>query len=280
MEITNAYLKLRDTQVQLIQSEKMASLGLLTAGIAHEVNNPMNFVYGNLSLIEQHLNEMHRLLTLYEQLESEIPNEKITEIRRIKGELEYENLFNDLKVIINDCKTGARRTLEIVKDLRSFSRTDSGDIQRINLNDALKTTLKLLYPQYKKRILVETDWGELPLYSCYAGQLNQVFMNIIMNAIQAIPDVGKISIRTRADESTISIAIRDNGEGIPEDIQSKIFDPFFTTKEVGVGTGLGLSIALKIVQKHGGKIKTDSKVGEGTIIIIELPIKGVEENGR
>ncbi|MFQ5866159.1 MAG: ATP-binding protein, partial [bacterium] len=263
-EIEQAYQQLKETQVQLIQSEKMASLGQLTAGIAHEVNNPMNFVYGNLGLIEKYFHEMKLLLQTYEK--AKVDTKALKSIRVIKKAMDYETILNDLKGIITDCKTGAKRTVEIVQELRNFSRMDGDEVQTININESLDTTLKLLQPNFKDRIKVIREYNNLPPYSCHSGHINQVFMNVIMNAIQAIEGQGSISIRTLSDRKRILVEISDTGRGIPKEIAHKIFDPFYTTKEIGKGTGLGLSISYRIVQQHRGSISFDSQVGKGTCV--------------
>ncbi|MFQ5708821.1 MAG: ATP-binding protein [bacterium] len=272
-EIEQAYQQLQETQMQLVQSEKLASLGQLTAGIAHEVNNPMNFVYGNLGLIEEYFHAMHRLLQAYQT--ARIDQSSLKAIRSMQKQVDYEAMVKDMTGILADCKTGAKRTLEIVKNLRDFSRMDSGEIQTIDLNESLDTTLNLLKQSYKDRIEVIKHYAKLPPYSCYSGQINQVLMNILMNAIQAIEDRGTIEIKTACNEETLSIAITDTGQGIPEQITYKVFDPFFTTKEIGEGTGLGLSISYRIVKEHGGNLSFESQVGKGTCMRIELPIHGV-----
>ncbi|MFQ5603742.1 MAG: sensor histidine kinase [bacterium] len=275
-EIEQAYKELKETQVQLIQSEKMAALGQLTAGIAHEVNNPMNFVTGNLNLLEDHLKDVKRLLKAYEQIKFDEKERK--QILALKSQIDFENIIKDLDVIITDCKTGANRTIEIVKELRNFSRLDRGAIQFIDINSCIDTILKLLQPNYKDRIQIKKDYGDLPKYECYSGLLDQVFMNLIMNSIQAIEGQGNIIIQTSKNESKIRINISDNGKGIPREISAKIFDPFFTTKEIGKGTGLGLSISYRIVQQHGGTITFESEPGKGTCMHIQLPIKGVTDH--
>lgn len=277
-EIEAAYQQLKETQVQLIQSEKMASLGQLTAGIAHEVNNPMNFVYGNLGLIEQYISDLRKILSAYEKLN--IKASDLKEVTALKNEIDYKTILSDLGGIISDCKTGAKRTIEIVQDLKRFSRMDSGDIQSIDINESINTTLKLLSANTKNRIEVKKEFGELPLFPGYAGPINQVLMNVIMNAIQAIAGKGVISIRTGVEDNRIIVEVTDTGKGIAPEIAGKIFDPFFTTKDVGKGTGLGLSISYRIVQEHHGTILFESKVGAGTCMKIQLPLDGVTSRGN
>ncbi len=269
---------LKNAQAQVIQSEKMASLGQLVAGIAHEINNPVNFVYAGSESLRTVMNEMIEIVEKYEETDNLEP-EKLPqfqqEIKKLKRELEYDEVKNDIVGLVGDIRSGAVRTAEIVKGLRTFSRLDEHDLKTADLHENLDSTLVILRNQYKNRIEVVKEYDEtLPNIDCYPGQLNQVFMNIIANAIQAIQDEGTITIQTqnRPTEGNIRITIADSGPGIPEHIKNKIFEPFFTTKDVGKGTGLGLSISLGIIGKHSGSIELESEVGKGTKFIITLPV--------
>jgi len=271
-EIELAYHQLKSTEMQLIQSEKMASLGLLTAGVAHEVNNPMNFVYGNLGLIEEQLSDFRQLLKAYESA-SLAPADR-EQIEAIKREMGFKEMLEDLEVMLADCKTGARRTVDILKDLKSFSRMDTGEVQTIDINQSIEVIMKLLLPEYKDRIVIKKNFHNLPPYNCHARHINQVFMNLLLNAIQAVEGKGKITIDTDSRDGVIYIKIYDTGKGIPKEMIHKIFDPFYTTK--ATGTGLGLSISLKIIHEHSGHIFFKANEGQGTCVHLQLPIDGVK----
>lgn len=269
---------LKSAQSQVIQSEKMASLGQLVAGIAHEINNPVNFVYAGSESLKTVMREMLEIVEKYEETDS-IQAENLPqfqkEIKKLKRDLEYEEVKNDIVGLVSDIRSGAVRTAEIVKGLRTFSRLDEHDLKTADLHENLDSTLVILRNQYKNRIEVVKEYDEnLPTIDCYPGQLNQVFMNIIANAIQAIQDEGTITIKTenRPTEGNVRVIIADSGPGIPEHIKNKIFEPFFTTKDVGKGTGLGLSISLGIIGKHHGSIELESEIGKGTKFIITLPL--------
>ncbi|GAK54650.1 putative signal transduction histidine kinase [Candidatus Moduliflexus flocculans] len=270
LRLTELVETMKRMQDQLIHSEKMASLGQLVAGIAHEINNPVNFISANITPLKQYVQDLKTLIFEYEQRFQE---ESATDeaIVRIKREIEFDFLVDDLDVLIQDVETGATRIKHIVQDLRNFSRLDEAELKTIDLHQSLDTTLNLLGHIYEGRITVHKDYGDLPLVDCYAGQLNQVFMNILANAGQAIAQKGNVWITTRLQGSYVSITIRDDGAGIPDDVLPKIFDPFFTTKDVGEGTGLGLSISYGIIEKHRGEITVSSNVGEGTAFTITIP---------
>ncbi|MEM9339333.1 MAG: ATP-binding protein [Bacteroidota bacterium] len=268
--------RLKDTQGQLVHSEKMASLGQLTAGIAHEINNPINFVFNGIDSLRRNLEDLDTILTKYDILDKELADHAtIKEIEEIKVEVDYEDLKKDLTSLVFDIKEGAVRTIEIVKGLRVFSRLDEEDMKDANINECLDATLVLLKNKTKDNIQVVKEYDDaLPEILCYPGQLNQVFMNIISNAIQAIPedrDNAEIKVATRITDGGISISLKDNGTGISDEVKERIFEPFFTTKPVGVGTGLGLSISYGIIEKHHGSLQVESELGKGTEFIINLP---------
>ena len=257
-------------QDQLVHSEKMASLGQLVAGIAHEINNPVNFISANITPLKNYIRDVKTLIARYD--EHVHSDEALREaILQIKREIEFDFLIDDLDVLIRDVESGAIRIKRIVQDLRNFSRLDEAELKTIDLHQSLDTTLNLLGHIYEGRITVSKNYGDVPPVDCYAGQLNQVFMNMLANAGQAIAEKGNVWIATRLDGGQVVISIRDDGKGIPEDALPKIFDPFFTTKDVGEGTGLGLSISYGIIEKHHGDITVNSKVGEGTEFIIRIP---------
>ena len=275
--LNEAMERLKGTQSQLVHSEKMASLGQLTAGIAHEINNPINFIYNGISSIKMSLESVKEVLEKYAELEEGAdPAELKEEILELKEDVEYEELLDDLDEILNDVNYGAVRTIEIVKGLRVFSRLDEEESKPALINENIDATLTLLKNKTKNKITVSKFYDEtLSEIECYPGQLNQVYMNILNNAIQAMPDDREnpeIQIYTEnVDDDTAVIRIKDNGCGIPDDVKSRIFEPFFTTKPVGVGTGLGMSISYGIIEKHGGKIELNTEVDKGTEFVITLP---------
>jgi len=264
-------LELRAVQAQLIHQEKMASLGRLVAGIAHEINNPINFVHGNLPYLREYFNDLKKLVGAAEQ----IPEEHRKPIDELRTKLKYEFLVTDLDNILADLNEGAERIRHIVRNLRSFSRLDEAELKEASIQDGIESTLKILSQYYgRDKIPIETDYTSLSPVLCYPGQLNQVWMNLLSNAAQAVdskPD-GHVWLKTESDGDGVVVSIRDNGPGIKAEVQSKIFEPFYTTKPVGQGTGLGLSISHSIVERHGGQIWCESVPGEGTTFKVRIPI--------
>ena len=270
--LTELIDKMKKIQEQLVHSEKMASLGQLVAGIAHEINNPVNFISSNVRPLKGYISDMKSLIMEYEQ-QVDVASEAFEHIKRLKSEIEFDFLVDDLDDLIEDVENGAIRIKRIVQDLRNFSRLDEAELKTIDIHESLDTTLNLLGHIYGNRIVVHKEYGSIPPVECYAGQLNQVFMNLLANAGQAIPRTGNVWITTSCDETTLCICIRDDGKGIPEEALPKIFDPFFTTKDVGEGTGLGLSISYGIIEKHQGEITVESEPGHGTQFRITIPLK-------
>ncbi|SMD39039.1 Tetratricopeptide repeat-containing protein [Reichenbachiella faecimaris] len=275
LEKTN--LDLKNTQVHLVQAEKMSSLGLLTAGIAHEINNPINFVSSGVQSLTKNFGEIESFLENYQKV---LALDNLEEIKKYATVLqEDEDFLNELqdssKELLEDVRYGILRITEIVNGLRSFSRHDEAEVKETDLNESFDSALLILKNKYKNKTEIIKEMDEtLPQIQCFPGQLNQVFVNLINNAIDAIDENGEIKIRTiNLDDSSIEIRISDNGTGMPEDVKAKIFDPFFTTKEIGKGTGLGLSISHGIIEKHRGTIRVESKMGVGTTFIINLPKK-------
>jgi signal transduction histidine kinase len=248
-ELGAALQDLRQAQVQLVQSEKMASLGRLVAGVAHEINNPVSFIATSVAPLRRRL----------ERAAAAAP----PDVRRLLGEAEE---------IVGVMARGAERTTAIVQDLRSFSRLGEATRKPVDLHDALDTTLRLLEPRWRDRVTVHRDYGDLSQVECDPGQLNQVFMNVLANACDAVPDGGNVWIATRTDGDMAEITIRDDGPGIPQEVREHIFDPFFTTKDVGHGTGLGLAISHQVVTAHGGRIDVDSTPGAGATVRIRVPL--------
>lgn len=268
--LTEALVQLKETQGQLVHNEKMVSLGVLTAGISHEINNPINFVDAGIQSLQMDLKDYEPVRNvLFDIIDGKEAD--MEKLRSVLIESNFKEIAKDFFEIADSIEEGARRTKEIVRGLKNFSRHDEAEQKLADINEGLESTLLLLQNEYKNRIEIIKDYGELPEVLCYPGQLNQVFMNLLANAIQAIDEEGTISITTEVIDDMIEVRIEDTGKGIPEDVQSRIFEPFFTTKEVGAGTGLGLSITYGIVEKHGGSIEMESKEGDGTIFKVRIP---------
>lgn len=278
--------ELQETQMHLVHSEKMASLGQLVAGVAHEINNPVAYVKANIAYLDKRVKDIQKLYQSFSDVfdyyesfktvDDERHREFVTRLQEIDKLIEstkFDRFLNDLPSVVSEMKDGVERTQKIVEDLRNFSRLDESQYKEVDLNESLDSTLNILKNEYKTRVHIHRDYSTLPRVLCNPGHINQVLMNILTNSIQAIAGQGDIWIRTVAGVNNILISIRDNGVGIPEAIQSKVFDPFFTTKPVGRGTGLGLSISFKIIENHKGTIFFDSKEGEGTEFKITLPTK-------
>ncbi|AFZ57890.1 PAS domain-containing sensor histidine kinase [Anabaena cylindrica FACHB-243] len=288
-QLEQALIELQQTQLQMIQSEKMSSLGQMVAGVAHEINNPVNFIHGNLSHIEEYTQDLLRLLNLYQQ---NYPEPSL-EIQEEIAAIDLEFLTEDIKKVLQSMLIGTKRIREIVLSLRNFSRLDESEVKNVNLHEGIDSTITILHNRMKAtperaKIQLIKNYGDLPLVECYAGQLNQVFMNIISNAIDAIEqkninchnqqvvnEPNCITISTKLiNQNIIKIIIADNGMGIPKSLKHRIFDPFYTTKSVGKGTGLGLSISYQIItEKHNGLLECFSAEGKGTQFIIQIPTK-------
>ncbi|WP_193200237.1 ATP-binding protein [Nostoc sp. MG11] len=280
--------ELQQTQAQLVQAEKMSSLGQLVAGVAHEINNPVNFIYGNLKYAKDYTQCLLKLVHLYQRFYAN----PVSEIQDCIEAIDLDFLLEDLPKILHSMQVGAERIAEIVLSLRNFSRLDEAEMKRVDIHQGLDSTLLILQNRFKDSvdhpgIKIVKNYGNLPLVYCYAGQLNQVFMNIISNAIDALQNYNSqraiaeihanpntITITTEVIETKcVVIRIADNGSGMTEAVKERLFDPFFTTKPVGKGTGLGLSISYQIVvDKHGGTLRCVSKPGQGTEFWVEIPL--------
>ncbi|MBC7743891.1 MAG: histidine kinase, partial [Flavobacterium sp.] len=278
-DLNQALVDLKEAEGQLVEAEKMASLGQLTAGIAHEINNPINFVTSNVNPLRRDINILIETIETIETVSSSAatPAEKQKQIDSYKEEIDFDYLKMEIGHLIKGIDEGASRTAEIVKGLRIFSRLDEDDLKNANMNVGLDSTLIIVNNLFGK-IILEKNYAAIPEIDCYPGKLNQVFLNIITNALYAIKKHfgdepgGKLQISTSFNQKKVFINIKDNGTGMDEAVKKKVFEPFFTTKDVGEGTGLGMSIAYNTIRKHYGEINIHSNPGEGTEFIIELPI--------
>lgn len=279
-ELKKALQALKNTQTQLVQAEKMASLGQLTAGIAHEINNPINFVSANIKPLKTDISELLELLNEYIQT---VANYQLVEqfetAEALKDEYDYEFLVAEIHELLRGIEEGAWRTSEIVRGLRNFSRMDEGSLKLADVNQGIESALLILGNKLKHQVEVVKELGNLPQIICYPGKLNQVFMNVLNNAIDATADMGTqegrkgiIHIKSFFKKNAIIVSIKDNGRGMSAEVQRRIFEPFYTTKAVGKGTGLGLSISYGIIHDHRGNIEVKSEVGAGTEFLICLPV--------
>lgn len=271
--------ELKDAQAKLVQSEKMASLGVLTAGIAHEINNPINFINASSRALKMKLG---RIVGLLEKIDAEQDLLKINEIiKEFKEDTDISSLINAINDLTGNISTGAERSVQIVKGLRTFSRLDQAEKKKADIHENIESTLILLHSQYQNSISIKKEYGKIPEIVCYPGKLNQVFLNILKNSIDAIksqnnPGQNKtITIKTfvysRDEKEFAAVEISDTGPGIPQQILNRIFDPFFTSKDVGKGTGLGLSISLGIIESHGGTIEVKSEKDKGACFTMYIP---------
>ncbi|MGB8657394.1 MAG: PAS domain S-box protein [Candidatus Zixiibacteriota bacterium] len=280
--LKEAYEKLNQVQAQLLQSEKLASLGQLSAGVAHELNNPISFVHSNLGTLGEYLQDIKALLNGYAELERALPadgswGKSLEQINALKGQIDFDSMLQDFDKIISESKDGTMRVRNIVQNLKDFSYMDKGEPGLADINQGIESTLNIVWNEIKYKAEVTKEYGPIPKIECFPQQLNQVFMNILVNAAQAIQNHGEIAIRTYQKEENVVVEISDTGAGISEANLKHIFEPFFTTKEVGKGTGLGLSVVYGIVQKHKGKIEVESQVGKGSTFRVILPVKSAGE---
>jgi two-component system, NtrC family, sensor kinase len=272
-ELASQKTELIRLQAQLIQSEKMASLGHLAGGVAHELNNPAGFIHSNMESLGQFAADLRQLLAVYERVP--LSPECASQVNAIKQSIGFEKLLSEMSSIIDDCSEGARRIRDIVLNLRTFSRMDEGEVRQIDIHEGIDSTIRLLSQYYcSNHITLERDYGAVTPVECFAGRLNQVWMNLLTNAAQALGrGPGKVRIVTRVRDEMVVVRISDTGAGIEPEDMKRVFDPFFTTKTVGEGTGLGLSIVYGIVEKHGGRITVESQPGEGTTFTTLIPLK-------
>ncbi|MCK6459798.1 MAG: ATP-binding protein [Planctomycetes bacterium] len=270
-ELEKAMRELEMAHAMLVQQEKMASIGVLAAGVAHELNNPIGFVNSNLATLGRYCDKLVRILDAYER---RLPGDPELEALRRGEKLSF--VLEDLPVLVRESLEGTERVRKIVADLKTFSHPAERQPVHADLNEGLASTLNIVHNELKYKARVVTDFGAIPQVRCRPGEVNQVFMNLLVNACQAIPGQGEIRVTTRADGDSVVVSIADTGCGIPEEIRNRVFDPFFTTKPVGQGTGLGLTISYDIIRKHGGSITFETEMGKGTTFHVRLPVAGEE----
>lgn len=271
-ELTEAYARLEASREVAIQQEKMAAIGQLAAGVAHEINNPIGFIASNLRTLSRY---GEKLLTFMEMLQNALmkagQSDLSAEMAQLRKQAKIDYILEDIGHLVQESLAGTEHMQQIVQGLKSFSYADKGELRPTDLNECLESTIQVAWNEIKYKATLHRDFGELPSTRCNAQQLKQVFVNLLVNAAHAMTQQGEITVTTRHKDGNIVITIADNGCGIPQEHLSRIFEPFFTTKEIGKGTGLGLSIALEIMKKHGGDISVSSEPGRGTKFTLQLP---------
>ena len=273
IKLVKAYDELKMTQSKLLQKEKMASVGQLAAGIAHEINNPIAFVASNITTCGKYLSRLDKFIHFVEDeflANYDQNRRKIYDEKKKKDKLDF--IIKDGNELISESSEGIQRVREIVESLKGFSGIDQAEKQAVGINSCVELTLSLISNELKEKKNIRTDFSDLPLIECTPHKLNQVFLNIILNALHAIEDNGEVAIRTNCDQKNIYVVIQDTGVGISEHEMARIFEPFFTTREVGSGKGLGLSMSYDIMKEHGGEIEVESLLGKGSTFTIIIPI--------
>ncbi len=273
-ELEKTLARIKEMHIQLVMSEKMASLGEITAGVAHEIKNPLNFITGTIEPLKRDISDLLEVLEKYESVIADLDlQEAFYEVENLKSEIEFDFLLSEIHKLMEAISEGSNRTKEIVKSLGSFSRKGDDKFVMHNIHEGIDSTLILLGNKIKNRITIHKEYCDTPEIECLPDRLNQVFMNILSNAIQAIDENGEIFIKTKSEGSNVIIQIRDSGKGMTDEVQKRVFEPFYTTKGMGKGTGLGLSISYSIVEQHNGKIDISSEPSKGTEFIITLPVQ-------
>jgi two-component system, NtrC family, sensor kinase len=283
-ELQRTHEKLNLAQAQTIQQEKMASIGQLAAGVAHEINNPTGFISSNLGTLLEYQQDLFALIGEYRSLlyepgrsgepfSSDDPADRTALIRKIEEEVDLDFIIEDMPNLIDESREGTERIKKIVMDLKNFAHPGKQELVYADLNNNLESTLNIAWNEIKYKATVTKDYGKIPEVQCYPQQLNQVFMNLLVNAAQAIEETGEIRLKTYMENGVVKILIGDTGKGIPQENLTHIFEPFFTTKEMGKGTGLGLHVAYTIVKKHNGNIFVESAPATGTTFTVEIPVE-------
>ncbi len=273
-ELENAMAELKSTQQQMLQQEKMATIGQLTAGLAHEINNPVSFIASNIGVLAKYCDNVLKFMALQQKalLSGQHDAQSTEQLVAIRKQMKIERIVKDIPEMNRETMEGVERIKSIVRDLKCFSRIDESEQKLADINQCLESTLNIAHNELKYKTTVRRDYGELPQLRCYPQQLNQVFMNLLVNAAQAIEAHGEITLRTWFAGDEINVSISDTGSGIAEEVKTHIFETFFTTKEPGKGTGLGLSISNEIIKNHGGEIKVSSEPGKGSTFTVSLPL--------
>ena len=273
LRLNEALAALKHSQAKVLHQEKMASIGQLAAGVAHEINNPIGFIHSNLSTLGKYLSRLAGFLAVQSGcIAAGAPPDRVESVRQEQARLKIDYIVKDLEDLVRESLEGAERVRSIVADLKSFSRVDESDYKQADLNECLRSTINIAWNEIKYKAALKKELGEIPPTRCYPQQMNQVFMNLLVNAAHAIEGQGTITVRSWEEGGYIGVSVADTGQGIPEANLSRIFEPFFTTKEVGKGTGLGLSITYDIVKKHNGEITVQSEPGKGSVFTVRIPV--------
>ena len=272
-ELTEANQGLKAAQEQLLQSDKMAAIGQLAAGVAHEINNPVGFVSSNLAMLSQYLDDIFRVIAAYEAIDAGLSAEQQAQLQKIKKEIDLGYLKGDITELLRESKDGLLRIIRIVQDMKNFSHVSDNKWELVNIHEGIDSTLNIVHNEIKYKAKVVKNYGEIGMMQCIPSQINQVLMNMLVNASHAMEADGVLTIKTWQAKNKLKISVSDTGCGMPPDVVKKIFDPFYTTKPVGMGTGLGLSLSYTIIARHHGSIDVDSKPGVGTTFVITLPLE-------
>jgi|SRR5690606_1880905 len=264
--------RLEQANKQLLQSEKLAAIGQLAAGVAHEINNPVGYVYSNLQSLEGYLTDLFRLTDAVDSAQS------VDDLRLIKQNIDYDYLRDDLKDLLAESREGIERVKTIISAMKDFSHIEEEEFKPADIHKGIETTLNVVNNELKYKAEIIREFGDLPEVECIISQINQVVMNLLVNAAHAIEEFGKITVRTKLNHDQVIIEVEDTGQGISQEHLNRIFEPFFTTKPIGKGTGLGLSLSFNIIEKHNGRIEARSTPGQGTCFRITLPVNQPERS--